>query len=66
MTPETFLIPKDFRGQITLIYYEPCGQTVPKVDGRLIYEIPDNGVMILTNKFETGIIDKEYYFVDNN
>ena len=22
--------------------------------------------MILTNKFETGIIDQEYYFVDNN
>ena len=66
MTPETFLIPKDFRGQITLIYNEPCGQTVPKVDGRLIYKIPDNGVMILTNKFETGITDQEYYFVDNN
>lgn len=66
MTPETFLIPKDFRGQITLIYNEPCGQTVPKVDGRLIYKIPDNGVIILTNKFETGIIDQEYYFVDNN
>nr|WP_315394774.1 hypothetical protein [uncultured Sphingobacterium sp.] len=66
MTPETFLIPKDFRGQITLIYNEPCGQTVPKVDGRLIYKIPNNGVMILTNKFETGIIDQEYYFVDNN
>lgn len=66
MTPETFLIPKDFRGQITLIYNEPCGQTVPIVDGRLIYKIPDNGVMILTNKSETGIIDQEYYFVDNN
>lgn len=66
MTPETFLIPKDFRGQITLIYNEPCGQTIPKVDGRLIYRIPDNGVMILTNEFETGIIDQEYYFVDDN
>ena len=66
MTPETFLVPMDFRGQITLIYNEPCGQTVPKVDGRLIYKIPPNGVMILTNKFETGIIDQEYYFVDDN
>lgn len=66
MTPETFLVPKNFRGQIALIYNEPCGQTVPKVDGRLIYKIPNNGVMILTNKFETGIIDQEYYFVDDN
>lgn len=66
MTPETFLVPKDFRGGITLIYDEPCGQTVPKVEGRLIYKIPDNGVMTLTNKFETGVIDQEYYFVDDN
>jgi energy-coupling factor transporter transmembrane protein EcfT len=65
MTPETFLVPKDFRGKITLIYNEPCGQTIPIVDGRLIYKIPDNGVMILTNEFETGIIDQEYYFVDD-
>jgi hypothetical protein len=65
MTPETFLVPKDFRGQITLIYNEPCGQTISKVEGRLIYKIPDNGVMILTNEFETGIIDQEYYFVDD-
>lgn len=66
MTPETFLIPENFRGQITLIYNEPCGQAIPKVDGRLIYKIPDNGVMILKNEFETGIIDQEYYFVDDN
>ena len=66
MTPETFLVPKDFRGQITLIYEESCGETIPKVNGRLIYKIPDNGVLILANKFETGIIDQEYYFVDNN
>ena len=66
MTPETFLVPKNFRGQITLIYNEPCGQTIQQVDGRLIYRIPQNGVMILTNEFETGIIDQEYYFVDDN
>jgi hypothetical protein len=66
MTPETFLIPNDFRGKITLIYNEPCGQTLPKLDGRLIYKIPDNGVMILTNELETGRIDHEYYFVDDS
>lgn len=66
MTPETFLVPKKFRGQITLIYNEPCGQTIQMIDGRLIYKIPDNGVMILSHKFETGYIDQEYYFVDSN
>ena len=66
MTPETFLVPKEFRGQITLIYQEPCGETVPIINGRLTYKIPSNGIMIVSNKFETGIIDQEYYFVDKN
>ena len=65
MTPQTFLIPLNFRGQITLIYNEPCGQRIQKINGRMVYKIPDNGVMILVNKLETGIIDQEYYFVDS-
>jgi len=64
MTPETFLIPEKFRGHIFLVYNESCGQIVPKVNGRLVYRIPDNGIMILKNEFETGIIDHEYYFVN--
>ena len=66
MTPETFLIPRDFRGQITLVYDEPCGDKIPKIDGRLVYQIPKSGVMIIQNDFETGIIDHEYYFVDDH
>ena len=65
MTPETFLIPQDFRGQITLVYNEPCGETIPKVDGKLIYKIPNNGVMILTNELETGLTDQEFFFVNS-
>jgi len=64
MTPETFLVPEKFRGQITLIYNESCGQTVPVVNGRLVYRITENGVMILKNEFETGLINQEYYFVN--
>lgn len=64
MTPETFLIPENFRGKITLYYGEPYGQELQKENGRLIYHIPTNGVMIVKNPFETGIINEEYYFVD--
>lgn len=66
MKTETFLIPKDFRGQITLVYDEPCGAKLPEIDGRLVYKIPSSGVMIIQNEFETGIIDHEYYFVDES
>jgi hypothetical protein len=63
-TPETFLIPQNFRGKIVLYYGEPCGQELQKVNGRYIYHIPQNGVMIFKNPLETGIIDQEYFFVN--
>ncbi|HTI57517.1 DUF6843 domain-containing protein [Mucilaginibacter sp.] len=66
MTPETFLIPQNFRGKITLYYGEPCGQQLQKIDGRYIYHIPQNGIMIIKNPLETGIIDQQYYVVDSN
>ena len=49
-----------------MIYEESCGETIPKANGRLIYKVPYNGVLIIKNKFETGTIDHEYYFVDND
>ena len=36
----------------------PGGAVGVVKDGRLVYKIPNNGVMILTNEFETGIIDQ--------
>lgn len=65
MPPETFLIPKNFRGKITLYYGEPCGQTLIKENGRYIYHIPVDGIMVIKNPLETGIIDQNYFFVDS-
>ncbi|MEO6980848.1 MAG: hypothetical protein ABI113_20810 [Mucilaginibacter sp.] len=64
MSPETFLIPQNFRGKITLYYGEPCGQELKKENGRYVYRIPQSGVMVIKNPFEAGLIDQEYYFVD--
>jgi len=66
MTPETFLIPQNFRGKITLYYGEPCGQQLQKINGRYIYHIPQNGIMVLRNPLETGTIDQQYYLVDSD
>jgi hypothetical protein len=65
VTPETFLIPHNFRGKIVLYYGEPCGINVLKENDRNVYRIPQDGIMILKNPLETGIIDQEYYFVNS-
>lgn len=62
--PETFLIPPNFRGQITIIYEEPCGQQPIYENGRRLYEFPENGMLVTNFKKTKGILNQEFYFVD--
>jgi hypothetical protein len=65
-TPETFLIPSDFRGQFRVVYGEKCGINPPIENGRRILQIPNDGILIIRPEFEYGWIDHEYDFVDKN
>ena len=74
----TFLIPEGFEGPMLLVLGEPCGLPPEKVDGRLIYHVPANGVVITQNpawnanapenqypnKGYYSMPDNEYYLVD--
>jgi len=64
--PETFLIPKDLRGEIVVFYDEPCGQQPGYENGRRIYKIPDSGVLITNFKKNRGHLDQNFYLVDEN
>ncbi len=45
----TFLIPDGYEGPVLLVLGEPCGLPPEKVDGRLIYRVPANGIVITQN-----------------
>jgi hypothetical protein len=45
----TFLIPDGYQGPVLLVLGEPCGLPPEKVDGRLIYRVPANGIVITQN-----------------
>lgn len=62
--PETVLIPKNFRGQFEIIFNKPCGETLPYENGRRIYKIPDNGILITNSKETFGIINRKFYLVN--
>lgn len=64
--PETFLIPTNFEGSFKVIYGEECGINTPTENGRRILQIPKNGILIVQSEFESGIIDHEYYFIDED
>lgn len=63
ITPETFLIPEDYRGTVRIIFNEPCGAEPLMEHGRRLYQIPAEGILITKFKDEYGIIDQEYYLV---
>lgn len=63
---EIYLIPNNINGKIRVIYGETCGQNPPFENGRRVMKIPNNRILIVQPKFQAGIIDNEYYLVDNN
>src|SRR6267142_5538621 len=63
---ETVLIPDNFEGEFRIVYGEKCGLNPKMERGRRVLEIPQNGLLIIQPKFETGIIDRQYYILDSD
>ena len=64
--PETFLIPNDYRGRVNIIHKKNCGILLEKTENGLIYEIPNDGILLLSNDQKYGFIDHKYYLIDKN
>jgi len=64
--PETYLIPDGFKGTVNVIFNQTKGEPPRYENGRRIYEIPANGILLTQFKDEYGIIDHEYYYVKHN
>ena len=57
----TFLIPDGYEGPVLLVLGEPCGLPPEKVDGRLIYHVPANGIVITQNPaWDSNAPENEY------
>ena len=63
--PETFLIPKNYHGQVNIIFKEGCGTQLEKTGEGIIYKIPNDGILIIDNELKTGLIEHSYFYVDN-
>lgn len=62
---ETILIPQGFAGRVNIIFRQQNGAPPKYENGRRVYEIPSNGLLLTQFKDEYGLIDQEYYFVDS-
>jgi len=64
MESETYLVPKEFRGNFAVYFEESCGVDAEYEKGRRIYRVPDDGMLITKFEREFGIIDNEFYLID--
>jgi len=61
---ELLLIPNDFKGNIRIIYGEPCAATPRNENAYWVYEVPKDGVIITPRNFTAGEVHNQYFFVD--
>jgi hypothetical protein len=48
------------------VFEQKQGEKPKYANGRRIYEIPDNGILLTQFKAEFGFIDYRYFMVDSN
>ena len=61
-TPETYLIPEGYQGNILIVFDQPFGQNEEIIGGRRVYHIDSNGILITKFKNEDGFIDQQFYY----
>ncbi len=64
--PEDYLIPNDYKGRVCIIFNRNQGAPTKYENGRRVYQIPDNGILLTQFKDEYGLIDHHYYHIDKS
>ncbi|HEY6062356.1 MAG TPA: hypothetical protein VIV35_02035 [Chitinophagaceae bacterium] len=64
--PADFLIPKEYSGRVAVVFEQKQGERPKYLNGRRIYEVPHNGILLTQFKAEFGFIDYRYFLIDEN
>ncbi|WP_278377757.1 DUF6843 domain-containing protein [Chryseobacterium arthrosphaerae] len=62
--PEIYLIPHGYRGKVNIIFNQLKGQEMIYEGNKIVYKVPENGILLVKAKPQYGFIKHEYYFVD--
>jgi hypothetical protein len=63
--PETFLIPKGFKGKVMVVFEKNNREKLKLEGNRRIYKIPDNGILVTQSKATTGLMNRQFYYIDS-
>jgi hypothetical protein len=61
----TVIVPYEFSGQARVVYGEAGGIEPERKDGRMILNIPANGILVIKPFLGSGLTDVQYYRISN-
>src|SRR5579872_1899917 len=61
---ESYYIPESFKGRVNIIFNQSKGESSTYENGRRVYQVPANGILLTQFKDEYGIVDHQYYYID--
>src|SRR3954469_1375560 len=64
--PETYLIASGFTGRVNVIFNQKGTQPAKYENGRRIYLIPENGILLTQFAAQYGLVDHQYYYLNKN
>ncbi len=64
--PETFLTPNNYKGQIVVFYDEQCGSEEVDENGRRVYVIGTDGILITKVNKNSGYLNRNFFYVKEN
>jgi hypothetical protein len=63
---ETYLIPKDYTGDVIIIFNQPDGAELEIESGTYVYKIPADGILKVRNAGKSGMVNRSYFYVNEN
>lgn len=64
--PADFIIPKGYSGRVAVVFEQKQGEKPKYLNGRRIYEIPSDGILLTQFNAEYGFVDYRYFLLDSN
>jgi hypothetical protein len=61
-----YLLPKGFTGYVLIFYGVPDGVQLETEGGFWVYNIPSDGILKVKDKASPGIVNQEYFYVDDS
>lgn len=62
---DSFIIPEGYKGDVTIIFNQKKGSIRKYESRRIIYEIPNDGILITQFSADYGFTDSQYFYIDS-